>query len=126
MGIHIDSEDAAGILGVKTAIAACKILRDRGIEAITAGGSARNRYVARDVVQVAFDRRREALARHRNDPVAYARKIMFQLRPPEPVGATSDMAFETRTRAIMKDSARRDPDAAMIFGPGVIKAAAAS
>jgi len=134
MGL-IDSTDAAGILGVQTAIRACKIMRDAGVPAVTAGGRTRNTFDARDVVKVAIDRRLDALARHRNDSAAYAREIRAQLRPPAPPvtkldGGRSWTNPDDAAASLKQDRGEKamvylSPDAAMIFGPGVIKAAAA-
>ncbi|MFF3658420.1 hypothetical protein [Streptomyces olivochromogenes] len=139
MSIYINSEDAAGILGVKTAIRANKILRDRGVvnQTISASADRLNSYLADDVVRVTFDRQREALARHRNDPVTYAKEIVRELRPPGPAmvkltdgrkvlrdtGADAARAGAVRNKADLLTML--GPDANMIFGPGVLKAAAA-
>lgn len=140
MSVYINSEDAAGILGVKTAIRANKILRDRGVvnQTVSASADRLNSYLSDDVVRVAFDRRREALARHRNDPVTFAREIIRELRPPGPAtvkltdGRTvpRDTSFSVADLAKLKGHqpdplTMLSPDANMVFGPGVLKASAA-
>ncbi|KUM69253.1 hypothetical protein AQI84_34570 [Streptomyces griseorubiginosus] len=123
------------MLGVKSPISASRVLREWGVINQSRSGTS-NSYLAEDVVKVAFDRRRVALARHRDDPAAYAREIVAQLRPPAPPTVTL-----VDGRKVPRDSgadlaragADRNPDplvmigpdAAMIFGPGVLKAAAA-
>lgn len=137
--VYLDSVDAAGVLGVKTSIAACKILRERGVQAVTAGGSVPNQYDAQAVVQVTFDRQREALQRHRNDPATYAKEIVGQLRPDrredtvvladgrkvrrEPGMSDREKAELTGTK--IDPMVMLSADATMIFGPGVLRAAAA-
>lgn len=134
MAVYLNTEDAAGVLGVRTTIAASKILRERGVRNQTVFGE-QNSYTAEDVVRVVADRRAEALERHGRDEVAYARKIATAIRPPAPATVVlSDGRRVPRDDREVFENLRRKrgtdaltmlgADPAMVFGPGVIQAAA--
>lgn len=135
MGIYLNSRDAAGVLGVRTTVAAGKILRERGVLNQTRYGGV-NSYLASDVVRAATERRGEALARNGGDEVAYARAVVRRLNPPGPETVLlSDGRREVRNDAQAFEAMRAKrgadaltmlgPDPAMVFGPGVIEAAVA-
>src|SRR6266545_1199288 len=118
--VYLSSEDARGVLGVKSAISASRILREHGVINQTLSGVS-NSYLSDDVVKVLFARRREALARHGNDPVTYAQKIVRQLRPPGPemirlTDGRTVVAMTPTTEQLMArplNPAYLDPDANM-------------
>jgi hypothetical protein len=135
MTVYLNTRDAAGVLGVRTAIAASKILRERGVPNQTQYGE-RNSYTAADVVRVTAERRAEALGRNGGDELNYARAVARRLSPPGPAMVLlSDGRREVRNpdEAFEAMNAKRGAaaltmlgaDPAMVFGPGVVEAAVA-
>ena len=135
MSVYLSSEDARGVLGVKSAITASRILREAGVINQTLSGPS-NSWLAEDVVKVRSARRLEALAARRNDPLTFAKEIVRQLRPPGPetVTLSTGEKIPVDSSAVVRDmkTPRGDAalrylhaDAAMIFGVGTLEAAAA-
>jgi hypothetical protein len=135
MSVYLSSDDARGVLGVRSPISANRILQDHGVINQSRSGIA-NSYLSDDVVRVLFQRQTEALARHRNDPVTFAREIRSVLHPAPPATVTTSdgkrIALDSEAVAFSMKQPRGEaalvmlpPDAAMVFGLGVLKAAAA-
>jgi hypothetical protein len=131
--LYLNSEDAAGVLGLKTSIAASALLRKWGAPQQTQTPGGRNSWAAEDVVEVVRLRRLDALERHGGDPTAYAREIKNRIDPPRPEMVTlADGHRVVRDEREWFASLSRKkgaavlpmlgPDPVMIFGVGVMEA----
>ncbi|WP_217552037.1 hypothetical protein [Streptomyces sp. GbtcB6] len=135
---YLTSQEAADHLGVRSGIAANKIMGEYGCRNQTVSPTGMATWLAADVARVVVDRYGQALRRHPEGLVTYAREVRRQLRPDPPATVTlTDGRVVLRDhRAALTDSLAQakispreritsvGPDAVWIFGKAALTAAA--